>query len=133
MEPRKPLKNNIAELRKKQGLTQLEVAQQVGVRESTIANWENDRNGLEWFERIASLCKCLKCSPTDLIKLPLDSSSSKDSLGKFQGRESFSTEDPLISLNESQKYEEGKPLNAGTSSSKSPETSNDEVGKNLGA
>lgn len=59
--------SKVAELRKKAELTQLELAQAVGVTESTIANWEKGRNALPWFERIARLCEALECSPGDLI------------------------------------------------------------------
>lgn len=62
----KPVKG-IAALRQNAGLTQLELAQLVGVTESTISNWEKGRNGLEWFERVAKLCKALNCSPDELI------------------------------------------------------------------
>jgi len=57
----------IADLRDKAGLTQLELAQAVGVTESTISNWEKGRNSLVWFERVAKLCKKLNCTPEDLI------------------------------------------------------------------
>lgn len=59
--------SKVAELRKAAQLTQLELAQAVGVTESTIANWEKGRNALVWFERVAKLCKTLDCSPEDLI------------------------------------------------------------------
>ena len=57
----------VAELRKRESLTQLELAQAVGVTESTISNWEKGRNSLVWFERVAKLCKKLNCTPEDLI------------------------------------------------------------------
>ena len=60
--------SKVAELRKELGLTQKELANLVGVTESTIRNWENNRNGIEWFERIAKLCNALKCGPDDLLK-----------------------------------------------------------------
>jgi transcriptional regulator with XRE-family HTH domain len=59
--------SRVAELRKKVDLTQLELAQAVGVTESTISNWEKGRNALVWFERVARLCKTLECSPEELI------------------------------------------------------------------
>ncbi len=59
--------SNIAKLRKKAGLTQRELADQVGVTETTIRNYEKSRNATEWFERVARLCEALKCSPKDLI------------------------------------------------------------------
>lgn len=57
----------IADLRKELGLTQRQLADAVGVTESTISNWEKNRNGVEWFERVAKLCSTLKCEPNQLI------------------------------------------------------------------
>ncbi len=48
-------------------MTQAELAQQIGVTESTIANWERSRTGTEWFERVAKLCEVLSCQPKELI------------------------------------------------------------------
>lgn len=59
--------SRVAELRKQAGLTQRELALQVDVTESTISNWEKGRNCLEWFERVARLCKALNCTPDELI------------------------------------------------------------------
>ncbi len=59
--------SKVAELRRELGLTQRQLADAVGVTESTISNWEKNRNGIEWFERIARLCKTLKCEPSQLI------------------------------------------------------------------
>ena len=58
--------SRIAELRDKTGLTQRQLADLVGVTESTISNWENGRN-LVWFERVTKLCKTLDCTPEDLL------------------------------------------------------------------
>ena len=60
--------SNISVLRKRQDLTQRQLAEQVGVTESTVRNWERDRNGVEWFERVANLCEALGCSPRDLVR-----------------------------------------------------------------
>lgn len=60
--------SKVAELRKAQGLTQRDVADAVGVVESTIRNWENNRNSIEALQRFAKLCKVLHCSPDDLIE-----------------------------------------------------------------
>jgi putative transcriptional regulator len=59
--------SKVAELRKRQKLTQRQLAISLDVTESTIANWENGRNGVEWFERIAKLCEALNCSPNQLF------------------------------------------------------------------
>lgn len=64
--------NNIGKLRKEAGLTQRELANSVGVTESTIANWEQGRNAKLWFERVAKLCQDLHCTPDELIKTERD-------------------------------------------------------------
>jgi putative transcriptional regulator len=60
--------SNVAGLRKQAGLTQRELADLVDVTESTIRNWENNRNAVEIFERIARLCKALGCRVEDLVR-----------------------------------------------------------------
>lgn len=60
--------SKVAELRKRLDITQRELAARVGVTETTVRNWENNRSGVEWFERIAKLCKALECTPTDLFQ-----------------------------------------------------------------
>ena len=61
-------KSNIAELRRRLGMTQLELSRRVGVTETTIANWEKNRGGgLELIERFINLCEALRCSPRDLL------------------------------------------------------------------
>jgi putative transcriptional regulator len=57
----------IASLRQKVGLTQRQLADLVGVTETTVRNWENNRSGVEWFERVAKLCDSLQCTPNDLF------------------------------------------------------------------
>jgi transcriptional regulator with XRE-family HTH domain len=59
--------SKVAELRRQAGLTQRQLADEVGVTESTISNWEQGRNSLVWLERVARLCKVLNCTPEDLI------------------------------------------------------------------
>lgn len=59
--------SKVAELRKRAGLTQRQVAIKLDVTESTIANWEQGRNALTWFERVAKLCEVLNCSPNELF------------------------------------------------------------------
>jgi putative transcriptional regulator len=61
--------SKVAELRKRLNLTQRELALAVGVTEATIRNWENNRNGVDWFERVAKLCDLLQCSPSDLFEV----------------------------------------------------------------
>jgi transcriptional regulator with XRE-family HTH domain len=51
--------SRLQEVREKRGLTQKDVAQALGVSESTVANWENGRTGADTFERLDKLCKLL--------------------------------------------------------------------------
>jgi transcriptional regulator with XRE-family HTH domain len=60
--------SRVAELRKDRALTQRQLADMVGVTETTVRNWENNRSGVDWFERVAKLCEALGCSPADLVK-----------------------------------------------------------------
>lgn len=76
---------NIAKYRQKKGLTQLELSQLVGVRESTIANWERGRSGLDWFEKLARLCKALECDLEDLIG-DVEVPQPAQPIDKWQGR-----------------------------------------------
>lgn len=58
----------VADLRKRSDLTQRQLAELVGVTETTVRNWENNRSGTDWFERVARLCEALNCSPSELVK-----------------------------------------------------------------
>ncbi|MEY2977023.1 MAG: helix-turn-helix domain-containing protein [Prochlorotrichaceae cyanobacterium] len=58
----------IKNLREQAGLSQTELAFLVGVSVDTIANWENGRRGLDWFERFIRLCTALRCKPQELIE-----------------------------------------------------------------
>lgn len=60
--------SKVAELRKRQGLTQRQVADLVGVDPSTVRNWERDRGGVESFVKFAKLCHVLECQPSDLFE-----------------------------------------------------------------
>jgi len=59
--------SKVAELRKRKGFTQRQLADSIGVDPSTIRNWERDRGGIETFVKIAKLCKALDCSIEDLF------------------------------------------------------------------
>ena len=61
--------SRVALLRKQLNLTQRELADLVGVTETTVRNWENNRSGVDWFERIAKLCDALKCQPNELYEV----------------------------------------------------------------
>lgn len=60
--------SKVAELRKRLGMTQRQLADAVGVTESTISNWEQGRNSLEGLERFVKLCRVLQCTPDDLVE-----------------------------------------------------------------
>ena len=59
--------SKIGELREKQGLTQRQIAMELGVTETTVANWERGRSGLDWIDRLNRLCKLLECDLDELI------------------------------------------------------------------
>jgi transcriptional regulator with XRE-family HTH domain len=61
------LTSNIGPLREQAGLTQRELSLILGVTETTIANWERGRSGLDWIDRLTKLCKALNCNLEDLI------------------------------------------------------------------
>jgi transcriptional regulator with XRE-family HTH domain len=61
------MKSNIANLRESLGLTQREIALALGVTETTIANWERGRSGLDWIDRLIRLCRLLECELDDLL------------------------------------------------------------------
>ena len=63
-----PLWSKVAQLREQAGLTQRELANLVGVAESTIRNLERNRNGIDQIERVVKLCRALNCSAEDLIE-----------------------------------------------------------------
>lgn len=60
--------SKVADLRKRRGLTQRQVADLVGVDPSTVRNWERDRGGVESFVKFAKLCQVLECTPSDLFE-----------------------------------------------------------------
>ncbi len=59
--------SKIEQLRQSAGLTQRQLADAVNVTESTIRNWEHDRNGTVMVEKVYRLCKALNCSLEDLV------------------------------------------------------------------
>ncbi|AFY69721.1 helix-turn-helix domain protein [Thalassoporum mexicanum PCC 7367] len=87
MEPLKPV-TRIAKLREDMGLTQRELSQLLQVTENTVANWENNRTGLEWIERVIKLCRLFECSPEDLIEYVPDENPTEPKLEK-KGRRSL--------------------------------------------
>jgi transcriptional regulator with XRE-family HTH domain len=73
-----PLISNIGQLREQAGLTQRELSLILGVTETTIANWERGRSGLDWIERLMKLCKALNCNLEDLVTEEVDEAASDE-------------------------------------------------------
>lgn len=61
--------SKIAELRKKAGMTQRQLADAIGVDPSTIRNWERNRAFIETLVKVTRLCNALDCETTDLYKI----------------------------------------------------------------
>jgi DNA-binding XRE family transcriptional regulator len=59
----------LAEVRRRCGLTQRQLAKAVGVELTTVQNWERGRTGLS-AKRLAALANALHCQPIDLLMLP---------------------------------------------------------------
>ena len=69
----------IQELRKEKGLTQRELASQIGISDKTISKWENG-NSVPDTSMLLSLCKALDISVNELLsgnKLPPEQYSMK--------------------------------------------------------
>src|SRR5262245_43456687 len=56
----------LAEVRRRCGLTQRQLAKAVGVQLTTVQNWERGRTGLP-AKRLAALANALHCQPIDLL------------------------------------------------------------------
>lgn len=83
---KKRYKPRIAKLRDDAGLTQKDLAEKVGVTETTIANWESGRRGLEWMVRFKNLCEALKCEIEELIEEDkTDELSQEEFLARYGG------------------------------------------------
>lgn len=74
--------SRIVEFRERAGLTQIELANRLGVTENTIANWEKGRSGLVWIERVIELCNTLQCRPDQLICYVPDTEPKKSNTNK---------------------------------------------------
>lgn len=60
--------NRIVKLRAEADLTQGQLAEQVGVSEGTISNWENNGKGSDIFYRAYLVTSVLECSMLELLK-----------------------------------------------------------------
>lgn len=56
-------------LRKRQNMTQQELAIQVGVTVTTISKWENGESGTETIRRFARLCEVLCCDIEEVVNV----------------------------------------------------------------
>lgn len=65
----KNVRSKISTLRESKNLTQLDLALDVGVTETTIANWEKGRSGLPIIIQLIKLCKALECQLEDLVEV----------------------------------------------------------------
>ena len=74
--------SRIADLREQIGITQVELADLIGVTENTIANWEKGRSGLVWIERVNKLCKLFQCTPDQLIEYIPDTEPEESNINK---------------------------------------------------
>ncbi len=62
-----PTALNLAELRRKAGLTQGVLAEKVGVRQATISDLETGKSRRIELDLLDRLAKALRCKPSDLI------------------------------------------------------------------
>lgn len=109
----KALRNRIADFRNDLDLTQFELAEMVGVRETTISYWETGRRDLQWLIRSKKLCEALECTLDDLIGA--------------QGREPTHSE--LLALYKAGKL--GKKLKDPAPADSSNQGDDESIGKNI--
>lgn len=63
---RKNIQANIAKYRKKSGLSQAELAQKIGVKNSTVSSWERGANAPD-IETLFSICKLFNVTVADMF------------------------------------------------------------------
>jgi transcriptional regulator with XRE-family HTH domain len=92
--------SKIASLRRKQGLTQAQLADLLEVTVTTVYNWERSKNGVEQFRIVDHLCKILECQAKDLyenapdIEIETKSARHQNKLEEFRKR--LNTSNPAI-------------------------------------
>jgi transcriptional regulator with XRE-family HTH domain len=59
--------SKLAQLRRKKGMTQKELADRLGMTVTGFQNWEYGNNKA-MFDRVALLCKALGCKLDDLVE-----------------------------------------------------------------
>ena len=63
---RKNIQANISKYRKKSGLSQAELAQKIGVKNSTVSSWERRANAPD-IETLFSICKLFNVTVADMF------------------------------------------------------------------
>lgn len=58
----------LRDLMKSKNLTQMELAEMLGLKYQNISRWING-HVCPTIDTVAKICKCLNCTPNDLIKL----------------------------------------------------------------
>lgn len=58
--------NNIKKLREREGLTQLDLANRIGVSDKTVSSWEINRTEPK-MATVDKICSALHCKKTDII------------------------------------------------------------------
>jgi transcriptional regulator with XRE-family HTH domain len=61
--------SKISELRQRKGLTQKDLADELGMTVAGFQNWEKGKNNRKSIERVAKLCKVFECLPEDLLEV----------------------------------------------------------------
>ena len=62
----KDIGRRLMKLRRKEGMTQKEFADRLGVTVTTISNWEKGRRNLNWINTTYEICQILNCDLADL-------------------------------------------------------------------
>lgn len=66
--PVTPIQLTLRALREKAGLTQVELAERVGVRQATISDLETGKSTRIEFDLLDKLCEALGCDPGKLLE-----------------------------------------------------------------